>query len=386
MRTVAIGDLHLSSHTPREVASDAAALVRQHRGDRIVFVGDLLDLSADVPRVPSSRAIEEGLGAYPELCRALAEHVDAGGELRFVAGNHDPELGGDDAPVRIADVLDLRGVARQRIETTPWFFHEDGVHVEHGHLYDPDNAPAHPLVVPSGSLGVHFVEEFIAPTGAYAYLNKNDGTPLELFLSAFRFYGPRGPYVVYRYFHAAALALTKAGPFFAGTKERARGRELMDAFLEGVAAEPALVEALLAQAVTPTMESLRGTLARLYLDRVSGTIASATGLALLLAGKWRWGAALAAVGAAALATSWSMGHDRYGGHVDRRLADAGERLADATGASVVLFGHAHVATSSERYKNTGSFAFPKKEPGRPYVVVERGGFGPRAERRWFGAG
>ena len=78
------------------------------------------------------------------------------------------------------------------MRVSPWFFREGGLHVEHGHLYDPDNAPAHPLVG-APSLGVHFVEEFIAKTGAFAYLNANDGTPLELFLCAFPGTGARAP-------------------------------------------------------------------------------------------------------------------------------------------------------------------------------------------------
>ncbi len=383
MRTLALGDLHLSSHTPRAVEDDLARLVRQSPGARMVFVGDFFDLSAETPRVPSSRAVEEGFGSRPELRRALAEHVDRGGELRFVAGNHDPELGGEGAARRIADALDLRGAARSRIATTPWFFRDGALHVEHGHLYDPDNAPAHPLVIPKGSLGVHFVEEFIAPTGAFAYLNKNEETPLGLFLSAFTMYGPRGPYVVGRYFYAVALALAKAGPFFRGAEERAHGEALLDDFSAEVGADRALAESILGHAATPTMTSLRGTVARLYLDRVAGTVSIVAGLGLLATGKRSVGGGLVALGALALATSWALGHDRYGGDVRARLADAGAKLASATNAKLVVFGHAHVAADEATYANTGSFAFPRRDPGRPYVEIVGGADAPKAERRFF---
>ncbi len=385
MRTLALGDLHLSSHTPAAVERDVAALVAANPGTRIVFVGDLFDLSAETPRVASERAIEEGFAKSPLLRRALAEHLDRGGELAFVAGNHDPELGGEGSRVRIAAALGVGAASRARITTTPWFLREGGLHIEHGHLYDPDNAPAHPLVAPRGSLGVHFVEEFIAPTGAFAYLNKNDGTPLETFLSAFKLYGLRGPYVVYRYFHAAGLALMKAGPRFPGHEEIERGDGLLDAFLAGAGADRALAEALLELGAEPTMASLRGTIARLYLDRVAGTIAVTSGLGLAVSGRLRAGAALAGVGALALATSWSLGHDRYGGHVHARLADAAKRLADVTSAKLVVFGHAHVAGEHEGYANTGSFAFPRAEPGRPYVEIVGSGAAPRAERRFHRA-
>ncbi|CAN5737314.1 hypothetical protein BH09MYX1_BH09MYX1_18240 [soil metagenome] len=385
MRTIALGDLHLSTHTPSAVADDLSTLVKRSAGARLLFVGDFFDLSAESPRVASARAIEEGFAKYANVRRAFSEHVDRGGELRFVAGNHDPELGGEDSVKRIADALDLRGAARTRVVTTPWFFREGALHVEHGHLYDPDNAPAHPLVVPKGSLGVHFVEEFIAPTGAYAYLNKNDGTPLELFFSAFKMYGPRGPYVVARYFYAAARALAKSGPFFDGHGEIESGEARVGAFLQTTEGDRALVAQLLGLAATPTMSSLRGTVARLYLDRVSGTVAILSGIGLFATGKRSVGAGLVALGALALATSWSLGHDRYGGHVHARLADAAAALATATKAKLVVFGHAHVASDERTYANTGSFAFPKRAPGRPYLELEGGPQAPRAVRRWFTA-
>lgn len=62
------------------------------------------------------------------------------------------------------------------------------VHIEHGHSHDPDNAPAHPVVVGGRPLGVHFSAEFIHPTDTHRYLQANDGTPLNLFLAAFRWY------------------------------------------------------------------------------------------------------------------------------------------------------------------------------------------------------
>ena len=55
------------------------------------------------------------------------------------------------------------------------------------------------------------MEEFIAPTGAHRYLEATDDTPLRLLLSAFKWYGPRAPYVIYRYFYAAIGAMLAAG-------------------------------------------------------------------------------------------------------------------------------------------------------------------------------
>lgn len=384
-RTLVLGDLHLSSHTPRAVSDDLAALVRAHPGARLAVAGDFFDLSAEAPRVASERAIEAGFAAYPHVRAALGEHLDKGGELLFLAGNHDPELGQPDARERIGRALGLEGAARERVAVSPWFFRDEALHLEHGHLFDPDNAPEHPLAIPRASLGVHFVEQFIAPTGAFSYLNTNDGTPLELFFSAFRLYGPRGPFVIYKYFSAAAKALAKSGPFYRGHHEAARGEASMESFLSAAGATRDLADAVLELRAAPTMRSLGDTLARLYLDRVVSTVSILAGVGMLATGRLSASAGLVALGALGLAASWSRGHDRYGGSVSVRLSGAGSKLARATGAKLVVFGHAHVSAEAEGYANTGSFAFPRREPGRSFLEIEGTAANPRAVRRYWGA-
>ena len=383
-RMLVLGDLHLSSHTPRAVSDDLAALVRAHPGARIAVAGDFFDLSAETPRVSSDRAIEAGFAAYPHVRAALGEHLQKGGELVFLAGNHDPELGQPDAKARIGSALALDAAARERVTVSPWFFRDETLHLEHGHLFDPDNAPEHPLAIPRASLGVHFVEEFIAPTGAFSYLNTNDGTPLSLFFSAFRLYGPRGPYVVYKYFHAAAKALAKSGPFYLGHHEAARGEASMSSFLAMAGATRELADAVLSLRAAPTMRSLGDTVARLYLDRVVSTVSILAGVGMLATGRFSASAGLVALGALGLAVSWSRGHDRYGGSVPLRLAGAGVELARATGAKLVVFGHAHVSAEGDGYANTGSFAFPRGEPGRSFLEIEGTASNPRAVRRYWG--
>src|SRR5262245_4736562 len=233
-RTLVLADLHLCRQGDPRVAEDLARLVREHAGARIVFAGDLFDVSSEGARRPVGGELAAAFGSRPELRASLARHVDTGGELWLVAGNHDAEMGSGracDAPA-VTEALGLTASASARVRTTPWFFREGGLHVEHGHLYDPDNAPSHPLVVGAPSLGVHFSEQFIAPTGAYAYLNANDRTPLELLLAAFRWYGPRAPYVIYRYFYAAIGAMLQAGPLYRARGERDLGGERLGAFAE----------------------------------------------------------------------------------------------------------------------------------------------------------
>lgn len=385
LRTVVLADLHLVRQTPAEVSRDLAGFVAAHAGARIVFAGDLFDLSAEAPRTPRPQALREALGAHPAAKAALAEHVDRGGELWLISGNHDAEVGAPDFAVELAGALGLPARAQARVRTSPWFFRDGGVHVEHGHIYDPDNAPAHPLITGQRSLGVHFVEEFIAPTGAHRYLQANDQTPLKLLTSAFTWYGARAPYVVYRYFHAAIGAMLQSGPFYRGRGVADAADALVDGFTDAAGVPREIADALVGLGATPTMESLAATFSRLYFDRVLATLALSGGAAAVALGRRRGGAAAMAAGAMAMAVSWAAGHNRYAGTVAERLAEGARSVADATGAKLVVFGHTHLEALGDRYANTGSFSFPRGAPGRPFVEIEGAPEAPRAARRYWGA-
>jgi predicted phosphodiesterase len=376
MRTLVLGDLHLTRYSQPAVASDLAALVGAHPGTRIVIAGDLLDLSAVRPQP----TIAEMMNRNPVLRAALGAHLARGGELWLAAGNHDAEL--FEREHEIAGALSVDASARARLRTTPWFFRFGALHVEHGHLYDPDNAPAHPLVRGDPSLGVHFVREFIAPTGAYAYLNENDQRPLALFLRAFSRYGLRAPYVIYRFFHASATALARSGPFYGARSEARQGCERVADFARELGVDVGATRRLVESAPRPTLESFSATFARLYLDRVFATVALAGGAALLGSGHAKIGAAALAAGAGVMAASWLSGPDRHRGTVIDRLREGAKLVSDATGARAVVFGHTHRETSTDGYANTGSFAFC---PGthRPYLEIEGDLENPRlCQRGW----
>jgi UDP-2,3-diacylglucosamine pyrophosphatase LpxH len=381
-RTVVLADLHLVRQTPRAVTDDLARLVAAHPGSRVVVAGALFDLSSESPWMPRPRALREALSAHPAARAALAEHVDRGGELWLAGGNHDAEVGAPDFDALI-DTLGVSGAARCRIRTTPWFFRDGAIHIEHGHLYDPDNAPAHPLVVGQRSLGVHFVEEFIAPTGAHRYLQANDQTPLSLFLSAFTWYGPRAPYVIYRYFHAAIGAMLKSGPLYRGRGESTAGAALVERFADELGVPCTMADDLLALAATPTMESLASTFTRLYFDRVIATLSMGAGVAALGLGARTPGAALLSLGGLLMGVSWANGHNRYAGTVAERLAGSADQVAQTTGAKLVVFGHTHKEALGDGYANTGSFSFPRAAPGRPYIELEGSADAPRAVGRYW---
>jgi UDP-2,3-diacylglucosamine pyrophosphatase LpxH len=384
-RVLVLGDLHLTRKTPRAVSDDLAALLAAHPGARVIMAGDLFDLSAEAPRRPEEQAIADVLEHHAAARPALAAHVDRGGELWLVGGNHDADLVVDATRGALVGALGLGPAAAARLRFTPWFFREGGLHVEHGHLYDPDNAPAHPLVVGEPSLGVHFVEEFIAKTGAFTYLHRNDQPPLKLFLSAFTLYGPRAPLVIFRYFHAATAAMLKSGPRYRGRPERERGEALVARFAEEVGVPAELIGELVALGAKPTLESLSATFTRLYFDRVLATLAMAGGALSTAAGSRRGGPATFGLGVLAMVASWAKGHDRYAGTVAERLSRSARAIADKSGARLVVFGHTHREALEERYANTASFAFPAGSSARPYLEIAGNEDRPVAVRRYFAA-
>jgi len=263
----------------------------------------------------------------------------------------------------------------------PWFVRAGGLHIEHGHFYDPDNSPAHPLIHGAPSLGVHFSSEFIRPTGAHRYLQANDQTPLELFLAAFTWYGRRAPYVIYRYFRAAFQALAQAGPFYQRDNERTAGFEAHALYAERAGVSANVIDQLVTLGAPSTLESLSATFARLYLDRVVATLALGTGIAGLVSGRPKLGLASASVGSMLMTLSWLSGHNRYRGSVVEHLSRAAAQIRESTKAALVIFGHTHLETDTEGYANTGSFAFPGDSPGRPYLQVDLSRSQPRATRR-----
>jgi predicted phosphodiesterase len=382
VRTLVLGDIHLTRESPAALVNDLARFFTVNRGERILLTGDVLDLSADAPHLDAAYAHEKLL-AHPTLTKAMAEHLTHDGEIFWTAGNHDSAVGAPGFAQRLGKALGLDSAARSRLHASPWFFRLGDLHLEHGHRFDPDNAPAHPLVPDGASLGVHFVEEFIVPTGAHAYLNSNDGTPLKLFLSSFVWYGVRAPHVIARFFMTAASALRKSGEAFDAVGQIDEGSKKQADFAAEHELEAAVVEALREIGAEPTLASTRNTFSRLYLDRVAATLAIAGGSTAFALGARVTGSLAVLGGGALMATSWARGHDRYGGAVTERLERGAHEISALTGKPLVVFGHTHQQTISGAYANPGSFAFVRGAPGRPYLEIENRNGASVATQRTF---
>ncbi|MEZ4309155.1 MAG: hypothetical protein R3F14_14055 [Polyangiaceae bacterium] len=348
-----------------------------------MLAGDLFDLPSEMPNVARDRALASALDAQPHVRAAFAEHVDRGGELRLISGNHDAEVGAPDFRDALARAFGISS-SRARLRTTPWFFREGGVHIEHGHLYDPDNAPAHPLILGARSLGTHFVEELIAPTGAHRYLNANDQTPpaARLRLRLVRRPRPlRGLPLLPRRAHRDG----RERPVLPRAR-RARARQAARARLRRRARRAARGDRRpVARAAIPTMASFQHTFARVHFDRVLATLSILGGVGCALAGSKRAAALAVTAGAALMSASWARGHDRYAGTVNDRLREGAAAVRSVTGARLVLFGHTHREALEPGYANTGSFAFHRDAPGRPFLEIEDAHTSPRAIRRHWPA-
>jgi hypothetical protein len=298
----------------------------------------------------------------------------------FVAGNHDAEVARDETTHAIHDALGLTASDREHVQTAPWFHRlaDGAVHVEHGHVFDPDGAPTHPLSpVARDDVGIAILRRFIVPVEGHFLVAHNAEAPLPLLMRVIRKYGPRAPWVIGLYLKTAFGTWLSSGDAFPIEGDRAEGARHLERYAAEVGLDHETLALLLEAHATPTRAHRTATFLRLYLDRViattavlSGATMSAAGLAVGASAPAMAGVPLAAVGALALSASILTGTNRYRGRAERALAVGAERAAEITGARTVVLGHVHVDASGPRYRNTASFAFAA---GHPYLVVEDDG-------------
>jgi UDP-2,3-diacylglucosamine pyrophosphatase LpxH len=366
-----VSDVHLGHTTGRAAGVALATLLRTHPEHELVLAGDTLNLSlAPLDRTPE-RSVREILETHSELREALRERLERGVEVVFLAGNHDAALVSDDVRASLAEALGVPGDAP--ISVAAWFLRRGDVHIEHGHLYDPDNAPTHPLAEwtdQTEPVGIALARHFVVRAGAHDFAHSHETTPLAGLTRVFRVYGPRAPAMVLAYFRAAAgicMRATKSERFRA---EQHRGALRAEEFAKQVGLDPDHVRELAIVRPSPTHHSAGKAFLRLYLDRVATTILLAISIGPLLAGSGTLGG-VAAVSAGYLGFSIARGVNRYGGLLEERMREAARFIRERTGATSVVFGHSHVKEDTPGYLNPGSFGYPKGP--RAWVHVDERG-------------
>jgi predicted phosphodiesterase len=174
-----LSDAHLSKDYGSEISRGLAEILSRHRDAEVIFAGDIFDLSLDSAEVDPADSLNAAVAPHESTIEALRAHIALGGKVTFVPGNHDSSLSHKAATFQLRKLLGAND--DRTIEFAPWFLRRDGVHIEHGHLYDPDCAPNHPLARPnprSEGLGTALMRRFVAPNDALFLAHANQMTPI----------------------------------------------------------------------------------------------------------------------------------------------------------------------------------------------------------------
>lgn len=366
-----VSDAHLGPGArAARSCSAVASLVAACSARELCFNGDLFQLSAVAPGNHPGRFLGALFEACPALKASLRARLGAGAPVVLVAGNHDASISRPEFRRTLLEALGLLDSAP--LSVAPWFLRRGDLHIEHGHLYDPDNAPSHPLVAWSPAtegIGTALTRRFLVPFGALEFLHAHECTPWSALSRTVRLYGHRAPRVIVGYFWTAFNLWAEAGHSVARERERVEGSALLARQAAAAGVDVTVIERLLQVAPQPTHLDRTETFFRLYLDR-----SLAAGLAICGLLGWAAGAGLVTGGvslasAGYVLTSVARSPSRYRGLLEVRLRQAAEQIAELSRARWVILGHSHIVDRGPSYINPGSFAHTD---GHPYVIVRDG--------------
>lgn len=375
---VVVSDLHLSHTDGRDAARDLAQLLDAGPGAELLLAGDTFDLSLDPPSRDPGESAAAVIGKRAELAAALRARLVSGTPVTLLGGNHDAAV--TQPAVRDALLAKLDLTPGAPLTTASWFVRRGETHIEHGHLYDPDNAPAHPLApwsYQNEPLGVALTRRFLAPAGALQFSHAHATTPAAGLARTFENFGWRAPLIVARYFATATQLCLETRLEERRAAERQLGQSALPGFAHDAGIDAARLDALMRVRPKPTHHDFFDTFMRLYFDRVIATVVGASSAAAAVVTASAPALGLAALSAGYLAYSVVTGGSRYGDGPGPKLRDAARDIARLTGARNVVLGHTHCEDDAPGYLNTGSFAFSS---GRPYAYADEHG---RVERRRF---
>lgn len=365
-----LSDVHLETapHPEREEAVRAA--LTSHPGVNVAFLGDLFEFAASPARNPDD-AVAELLAANPSFCDALRAHAASGAQIHWVSGNHDAASAGVQATARAILGVD--------VTIWPWFFRVGDVHLEHGHVFDRDNAPLHPLATydhRDEPLGVALMRKIVVELDARQWAHAHQTTPLQALRQAAAWFGWGLAARLFR----GLMALTGltwaavAGRWGRASKAETLGASRVVAYAEAQGVRAEALFTVLGQRPVPTHSAYWLVFRRLYLDWVAAVVAVLAGLVLAgVTGRtWPW-AAVVVGGVYAAREGLLRRESRYPPPLEALSAGA-QLVAHSTAAKRVVFGHTHVEEQAGPYTNLGSFGYPSAR-GRAYgLVTEEGAF------------
>ncbi len=367
---VVLSDAHLAPGDGVAVSHDLARLVANHRGAEILLNGDTFTLSGESSEPAAFQALGQLLDDHADLRSALRGHLAAGSPVTLIAGNHDMALMAPASRELILERLELGAAVPLSVE--PWFVRRGCFHIEHGHLYDRDNAPTHPLArwsPRSEPLGIALTRRFVVPNRAWGFAHAHETTFARGLWRALSWYGLRGPAIVARYYATATAVWLEAGRQSQFAGERVAGDQAVGGLAQRVGVPVECIRELVRAAPPPTHHRRRDTFMRLYLDRSMALFVTASAAASLVGPARPLGLIVGALGASYLTVSVVRSGSRYRGRLAPNLRAAAQRVAAVSGAECVVFGHSHREDDGPHYVNTGAFSCPTPK-GRPYFVVD----------------
>lgn len=363
-----LSDVHLSTSRRQDRETAVAEVLRRHPGVNVAFLGDLFEFATTRSHDPD-QALGELLSANPTYCAALRAHLATGAEVHWVAGNHD-------APLNAVSSRPLAG-ADLDVRVWPWFMRVGSVHLEHGHLFDRDNAPIHPLArwdIRDEPLGVALMRRIVVELDVPLWAHAHQTTPGQAVRQATDWFGWRLPIVAIRAF---SRLIRVSGGALGGRWGRVHGaKRLGNEYIAGQAeqfgVDVAALEHVLRAAPLPTHAEWSHTFRRLYLDWVSalGVLGVGVGFGVATGGLFPWTAA-AIGGTYAVKEGYFRRASRYPPPLDALRAGA-HTIATYTGARRVVFGHTHVEEDDGMYANLGSFGYANAH-GRAYGLITDAG-------------
>lgn len=346
------------------------AVLREHAGRNVVFLGDLFEFAAASAQHPDA-ALGELLATNHRFCAALRRHTATGACVHWVAGNHDAALAAVSRSVTQTAGID--------VTIWPWFMRVGKVHLEHGHLFDRDNAPLHPLApwdIRDEPLGVALMRRIVVGLDIPMWAHAHQTTPAGAVTQAARCFGWKLPVTATQAFgRLIAIHWGAVGGRWGRVRSTRRGGQaLLAAYAARTGLDASTLERVLITAPSPTHSRWGTAFRRLYLDWLSALGAAGVGsLAGIASGSmWPWIGAAAGV-SYVVKEGYFRRDSRYPSPLDALRAGA-HGLANLTTARRVIFGHTHVEEDDGVYANLGSFGYPNTL-GRAYgVVTEDGAF------------
>jgi UDP-2,3-diacylglucosamine pyrophosphatase LpxH len=156
-KVVAISDLHLPPERTTVSGRSCEVIARRLAAETgpltVVLAGDIVEMLSF-----PGRTAADVLGAHDDLCQALADVTERGGQVIYTVGNHDGDLAWD-----LKAGTAVREATGAQLCLAADLVLPDGerIRVEHGHQIDPYNCftdARNPLDTP---LGHHIVREVI---------------------------------------------------------------------------------------------------------------------------------------------------------------------------------------------------------------------------------